>query len=553
MKSILILVVVTKLVGTLPAQSVRIAPGSIALPSSQVANVDSAAFWIVNETPSPITIADINAHTPQFSVRDTSFAVPASDSHRVWIRFSSTQNLNYQDVVLIHSAGSEGPWAVPVSGSKVYGDSYDATTQNASGEALKTALRNLVVNHTNRGYNGIRDLMFLSVDPVGGELECVYTGRKIPVTDRTTMQNAPNNFNTEHTWPQSKFDEQEPEKADINHLFPTDATANSQRSNYPFGAVVGTPSWSVGGSKLGMDAGGRAVFEPRDVHKGDLSRAMFYFIIRYQNWEAFWTDAGVNQEATFRVWNAFDPPSAKEQDRNNKVGSTAVQGKRNPFIDHPEFVERISRFDGTATVTMTPRIAVAPESISFPATAIGDTARRTVIIASVGSASLNVASMNTTNAAFRISGPTGSLAQGAYQSYVAEFIPTTAGTVSGSIQIGSNDGTASTTTISVSGTGSTSTGVERSDEQGIDRASVNIFPNPFNPETVISVQLPAVSDVDLRVFDLLGREVAVLVNEELGAGVFQVIWDASQFPSGVYFCRAQVGDRLLSRKLVLQK
>jgi len=547
------LVVVANLVGTLPAQSVRITPGSVAFPSSQVTNVDSAAIWIVNETPSPITIADINAHTPQFSVRDTSFAVPASDSHRVWIRFSSTQNMTYHDVVLIHTVGAEGPWAVPVSGSKVYGDSYDATTQNASGEALKTALRNLVVNHTNRGYNGIRDLMFLNVDPVGGQLECVYTGRKIPVTDRTTMQNSPNNFNTEHTWPQSTFDEQEPEKADINHLYPTDATANSQRGSYPFGVVVGTPSWSVGGSKLGVDAGGRTVFEPRDVHKGDLARAMFYFIIRYQNWGAFWTDAGVNQEATFRAWNVSDPPSAKELDRNSKVGATTVQGKRNPFIDHPEFVERISRFDGTATVTTIPRIAVAPESISFPATAIGDTARRTMIIASVGSASLNVTSINTTNAAFRIIGPAGSIAQGAYQSYVAEFIPTAAGTVNGSIQISSNDGTVLTTTMPVNGTGSTSTGVEGRDAPEIERASVSIFPNPFNPETVISVQLPAASNVDLRVFDLLGREVAVLVNEERGAGVFQVVWDASQYPSGVYFCRAQVGTRLLSKKLVLQK
>jgi len=105
----------------------------------------------------------------------------------------------------------------------------------------------------------------------------------------------------------------------------------------------------------------------------------------------------------------------------------------------------------------------------------------------------------------------------------------------------------------VNGTGSTSTGVEGREAPETEGATVSVFPNPFNPETVISVQLPAASNVDLRVFDLLGREVAVLVNEERGAGVFQVVWDASQYPSGVYFCRAQVGDRLLSRKLVLQK
>ena len=79
------------------------------------------------------------------------------------------------------------------------------------------------------------------------------------------------------------------------------------------------------------------------------------------------------------------------------------------------------------------------------------------------------------------------------------------------------------------------------------------YPNPFNPETAVSYQLSAVSFVRLTVYDLLGREVAVLVNETLPAGVYKATWDASRFPSGVYLCRMQAGEFVAVRKMLLVK
>jgi len=79
------------------------------------------------------------------------------------------------------------------------------------------------------------------------------------------------------------------------------------------------------------------------------------------------------------------------------------------------------------------------------------------------------------------------------------------------------------------------------------------YPNPFNPSTLISFQLPVSSDVKLEVFDLLGRSVALLVNEKREAGSYSVSWDASRMPSGIYFARMQAGEALLSRKMVLIK
>jgi hypothetical protein len=60
------------------------------------------------------------------------------------------------------------------------------------------------------------------------------------------------------------------------------------------------------------------------------------------------------------------------------------------------------------------------------------------------------------------------------------------------------------------------------------------FPNPFNPATVIGYQLPVASNVLLHIFDYLGREVAVLVNDVRGPGKYSVTWNATGFSSGIY-------------------
>ncbi len=79
------------------------------------------------------------------------------------------------------------------------------------------------------------------------------------------------------------------------------------------------------------------------------------------------------------------------------------------------------------------------------------------------------------------------------------------------------------------------------------------YPNPFNPNTVISYQLSVVSGVDLRVFDLLGREVAMLVNEVKPAGSYRVSWNAAGMPSGVYFYRLSAGETQIVKRMVLLK
>jgi hypothetical protein len=79
------------------------------------------------------------------------------------------------------------------------------------------------------------------------------------------------------------------------------------------------------------------------------------------------------------------------------------------------------------------------------------------------------------------------------------------------------------------------------------------YPNPFNPATTIPFALARSSRVTLRIYDLLGREIAVLIAGDLAAGVHSVNWDARGLAGGLYLCRLEAGDEVLSKKLLLLK
>jgi hypothetical protein len=79
------------------------------------------------------------------------------------------------------------------------------------------------------------------------------------------------------------------------------------------------------------------------------------------------------------------------------------------------------------------------------------------------------------------------------------------------------------------------------------------YPNPFNPSTTISFSVPSKSFVSLKVFDIMGREAATIVSEELSAGTFTRQWNASNMSSGIYFYRLRAGRYLETKKLILLK
>lgn len=105
--------------------------------------------------------------------------------------------------------------------------------------------------------------------------------------------------------------------------------------------------------------------------------------------------------------------------------------------------------------------------------------------------------------------------------------------------------------IAVLGSGST-TGVEESRPPAVFALRQN-YPNPFNPSTTIAYELPGPVHVRLSVYDILGRQVSLLVDEDKDAGVYHVTFDARGLASGVYIYRLQAGTYTEARGLVIAK
>jgi hypothetical protein len=82
---------------------------------------------------------------------------------------------------------------------------------------------------------------------------------------------------------------------------------------------------------------------------------------------------------------------------------------------------------------------------------------------------------------------------------------------------------------------------------------LSAFPNPFNPATRLSFDLPQAGMVSLTVYDLLGRRVAVLLNERMTAGSHEIEWQADAFSSGMYFAVLRFGEQRAVQKMLLMK
>ena len=79
------------------------------------------------------------------------------------------------------------------------------------------------------------------------------------------------------------------------------------------------------------------------------------------------------------------------------------------------------------------------------------------------------------------------------------------------------------------------------------------YPNPFNPVTTIQYGVPMESQIKLAIYDLLGREVTILYSDIQVSGYHKIIWDASQYASGMYFVQLISEDFVQTQKLMLVK
>lgn len=225
-----------------------------------------------------------------------------------------------------------------------------ASLASSSGifDSYRMQLRKMTLNnhHPLNDYGEARVHLFgtlhLKRDSQGYYVKDVYCGTKY--RKKVGPGSVPNHekINTEHTWPQSRFNRGQSkshQKADLHHLFPTDSRANSTRANYNFANLSGGRSAHKACplSQIGTIPGtSRDGFEPPEAHKGNVARALFYFSLRYD------IPIADFEEIVLRQWNWLDPVDDEERARNDAI--ELIQGNRNPFVDDSEMASLVADF-----------------------------------------------------------------------------------------------------------------------------------------------------------------------------------------------------------------
>lgn len=259
-------------------------------------------------------------------------------------------------------------------------NSYAQTSSIAPGLNDSLLIVNLRSNYypTNpRGYDIARNYMYSSIDvDATDSLTCVYSGLRAKADGTRTPSNGSLSFNTEHSWPQSFYDEEEPMRGDIHHLYPVWSSPNSSRGNHPFAEIDDNLTtswwfWENGGSVSSIPSTKideyseyyNNSFEPREDHKGNVARAMFYFWTLYQTNNDIITDTQDNtaffegMKSTLYAWHKKDPVDAAEVARSLAV--EAVQGNRNPFVHDTTLVRRAYFYTGETTPDSTVNLYIS--------------------------------------------------------------------------------------------------------------------------------------------------------------------------------------------------
>lgn len=253
--------------------------------------------------------------------------------------------------------------------------SYHISEQDSFDQISNTCPENRAADcsiHKPLTYNEARAFLFsdifgetISKDEQGHskvKVTEIYCGKSliIDVDESNYKTKIPdhNQINVEHSWPRSRFVENDFSKrgdkessaqkwsyknTDLHHLFASDNKTNSMRAHYQYADVSEEEVTKKGQgecekNKLKLVSGDidQSFFEPVDEFKGDIARALFYFSTRYG------LPIHEKEEAALKKWHKADPVSSFELLRNNQIQT--FQGNRNPYVDLPELVDSISNF-----------------------------------------------------------------------------------------------------------------------------------------------------------------------------------------------------------------
>ncbi len=236
-------------------------------------------------------------------------------------------------------------------------DGYYSSTQGLNGIDLQWELYNIIKDHKQFPYTStstdvwdiLKETDRDTINP--NNVICIYSGLSVNAAQE---YNGGNGWTREHVWAKSRgdFGTEIGAGTDVHHLRPSINDINTARSNRWF-AECNVPVYYNNKPIGSYTDNVRYVWKPRDEVKGDIARMIFYMATRYKgkNNEPNLTiidylpvDNYTNEPvhallSDLLLWHNQDPVNEWERNRNNVIYS--YQKNRNPFIDHPEFVERI--------------------------------------------------------------------------------------------------------------------------------------------------------------------------------------------------------------------
>ena len=497
--------------------------------------------------------------------------------------------------------------------------------QGLTGQDLLEYVISNYKTSTTLGYNTARDVMYGTIDlKEDDQLSGVYTGYTIMLdTSQDPSTNAwEQGINCEHTWPQSKGADEEPQRSDMHHLFPCKSNVNSSRGNDPYADIPDedTDIWYRNDYSQGsipeefIDEYAEKYnppdptderCEPRDDHKGNAARAMFYFFTMYQDIADvdFWN---IQKELLYQ-WHQYDRVDDWEYERTWAIAEYQ-EDMPNPFVIDSTLARRIWFYTPAG-----PSGIVITEIMPNPS-AVLDTYGEWFEIHNTTDSSININGWIITdggNESHTITNVTMSVPvlPGNYFIFVRNADSTLNGGLVADYEYSefllSNsedeiillDGTGAIVdevhynNSWVFGSGESMEIHDLNTDNNVnenwfeatlaygngdfgtpgsfydgtvsvddDKAILTYFqlappyPNPFNPITTINIHVEMEHATSLQIFDMNGRVVETLINNELlHPGYYKLQWNANQHASGVYFIQLTNGISSQIQKAVLIK
>ena len=516
---------------------------------------DSLPLTVTNNLGHEVQVTAIKFYTtygsPAFSTNASNFNLPGGSSQLIWIKFSPRHNISHNSEMVIYNDALRGTVRVDLVGQGKYSLPYYNATENLSEENLKTTIRTITgIGYDTLGYNLARDTMFMWMDNqrINGQgasqntLECIYTGRlAVGYISRQDAQNTLTySFNTEHTFPQGFFPSapnNEPMRSDLHHIFPTDDDANNYRSNNPFG-IVTNPTWSVGGSK-----GTTTLFEPRDQQKGRTARAMMYFVLRYQDYTNFFS----GQESILRTWHHDFSPTQVERKRNNDIYS--VQNNRNPFVDYPQFIERIFSIANFSIAPVTSLMDLTQDTIVYGYVQPSVAHVFHYVIVNHGNTAIYFSNISVSNSglfSFLSGGNDTIIDPGEALGIDLRLFTSNQNSIHDSLMFQTDVTGFNRVKIPIYANDPVVNGIQQQQTDGFLEAGIQLYPNPTNDKLFLTSAFSKIEKI--RIVDVLGK--VVKQENKLISPMDTDEIDVSRLNAGIYFLLIQLQDRMVTKRIV---